>query len=263
MRQIISVTTEDYLRAIYTLHAAKTGVSTQAFANRLGVAAPSATAMVKKLASLQLLFHTPYRGVDLTEEGEQIALRMIRRHRLAKTYLFEVLGVAWDRVAVEADGWEHVLSEEVEANMAAALNYPARDPHGHPIPTGDGQIAQETCERLSAAPTGRRMAVRRVNDEDAEMLRHLREVGLVPGATVEVLWAVAAEGVLQLRVEGKRKTVALAPAAAVFVTLCDQAPDQAEHTLAIAPKSRLKAAASSVLPGHDAQDRTKIHSQKS
>ncbi len=80
------------------------------------------------------------------------------------------------------------------------------------------------------------MAVRRVSDEDAEMLRHLREVGLVPGATVEVLRAVAAEGVLQLRVEGKRKTVALAPAAAVFVALCDQTPDQAEHTLTIAPK---------------------------
>src|SRR6185503_11544982 len=105
---------EDYLKSIYSLRTESATVTTQALAGRLGVAAPSATAMVKKLASLQLVRHTPYYGVELTPAGEKIALEVIRHHRLVETYLAEVLGVPWDKVHDEADRWEHVISEEVE-----------------------------------------------------------------------------------------------------------------------------------------------------
>jgi DtxR family Mn-dependent transcriptional regulator len=191
-------------------------------ADRLEVAAPSATAMVKKLASLHLVRHAPYRGVELTSAGEKIALEMIRHHRLIETYLAEVLGVSWDKVHDEAERWEHVLSEEVEARMAEALNHPSHDPHGSPIPTLEGDIAHDDWAPLSQMSMGHSVTVRRVEDESAELLRHLRELGLVPGARVEVLRAVAAEGVLQLKVDGESRTLGLAPAGAIFVEVHEE-----------------------------------------
>lgn len=191
-------------------------VTTQALADRLGVAPPSATAMVKKLAARDLVRHTPYRGVELTPQGEKIALEIIRHHRLLETYLSQVLGVDWDRVHEEAERLEHVLSPEVEAKMDAALNGPTHDPHGAPIPTEDGRIARDGWQALSECARGE-FLVRRVSDRDGALLRHLREIGLVPGARVSVVRAVREEGVLQLRVEGKRKTLGISPAQAVFV----------------------------------------------
>ena len=219
MSKIISAAAEDYLKAIYKLCANDTVVTTQALASRLGVAAPSATAMVKKLAALKLLSHTPYYGVQLTDAGEKIALEVIRHHRLIETYLAEVLGLEWDKVHEEADRWEHVLSEEVETKMAEALNHPTHDPHGAPIPTLDGQIARDGWVPLLEVAEGTQVIVRRVSDENSEVLRHLREVGLVPGTSVEVERAVSGEGVLHLRVGGRPRIVGIGPAGAVFVAV--------------------------------------------
>lgn len=222
---MLSAASEDYLKTIYKLRTRDDTVTTLALARRLGVAPPSATAMVKKLASLKLLRHTPYRGVELTEAGEKIALEVIRHHRLIETYLTEVLGLEWDKVHDEAERWEHVLSDEVEAKIAAALNHPERDPHGAPIPTIDGRIAADNWQRLSEATTGTQVVVCRVSDEDSELLRHLREVGLVPDADVEVLNGLSAAGVLRLRVNGQEQTIGLGPAQAVFVS-----PDSRDET---------------------------------
>lgn len=212
----LSTAAQDYLKAIYQLRGA-VPVTTQALAYRLDVAPPSATSMVKKLAALNLVRHAPYRGVELTPAGEKIALEMVRHHRLIETYLAEVLGVSWDKVHDEAERWEHVLSEEVEAKMAAALGNPSHDPHGSPIPTLEGEIAPDDWTALAKMPAGAKVTVRRVEDESAELLRHLRDLELVPGAKVEVLRAVPAEGVVQLSVNGKSRTLGLAPAAEVFV----------------------------------------------
>ena len=213
----LSHSAQDYLKTIYQLQRGGSPVTTQALADSLEVAAPSATAMVKKLAALNLVRHAPYRGVELTRAGEKIALEMIRHHRLIETYLAEVLGVSWDKVHDEAERWEHVLSEEVEAKIAEALNHPSHDPHGSPIPTVDGDIAHDDWTPLSQIGAGIAVTVRRVEDENGELLRHLHELRLVPGAQVDVLRAVAAEGVLQLRVEGEKCTLGLAPAAAIYV----------------------------------------------
>jgi DtxR family Mn-dependent transcriptional regulator len=217
MKLTLSAAGEDYLKTIYKLQASGEAVTTQALAARLKVAAPSATAMIKKLAGLKLVRHEKYRGVLLTEAGEKIALETIRHHRLIETYLAEVLGLDWDKVHDEAERWEHVLSEEVEAKIAEALNHPTRDPHGAPIPSLEGEIARDGWVALSDLQAGAEAVVRRVSDENSETLRHLREMNLVPGAAVEVLRAVPAEGVLQLRIAGKRRTLGLSPARAVFV----------------------------------------------
>ena len=226
MDEIRTSAVEDYLKTIFNLReepylekSGEGGVSTQAVASQLGVAAPSATAMIKRLAEFGLARHTPYRGVELTPEGEKIALEVIRHHRLSETFLAQVLGVAWDKAHAEAEKWEHVLSEDVEARMAALLGDPTHDPHGAPIPTLDGRISRESGCLLSSVESGARVVVRRVRDENAALLRHLGSVGLVPGAHVEVQRAVAPEGVLILRINGKKHTVGLAPAAAVVVEL--------------------------------------------
>jgi DtxR family Mn-dependent transcriptional regulator len=214
---ILSAATEDYLKAIYKLEQSGEVVTTQALAARLGVAAPSATAMLKKLAALKLVRREPYKGAHLTAAGAKIALEVIRHHRLVETYLAQVLGLEWDKVHAEAERWEHILSDEVAARMAEMLGHPTRDPHGAPIPTPQGEIAADDWTRLSDAAKGTRAIVRRVSDQDAELLGHLRTVGLVPGSEVEVLRAVPAEGVLRLRVAGRRATIGLVPATGVFV----------------------------------------------
>jgi DtxR family transcriptional regulator, Mn-dependent transcriptional regulator len=125
---------QDYLKEIYKLQAEGSPASVSALARRQGVSAASASAMVKKLAALELADHQPYGAVVLTPSGEQVALEIIRHHRLLELYLAETLGVHVDDVHEEADRLEHVISEELEARIDRALGFPTHDPHGDPIP---------------------------------------------------------------------------------------------------------------------------------
>ena len=125
---------QDYLKEIYKLQQGDGRVSVTALAKEQGVAAGSASEMVKKLAALELVDHEPYRGVRLTPAGERVAIEVIRHHRLLELYLAETLGLHVDDVHAEADRLEHVISEELEARIDRSLGYPTHDPHGDPIP---------------------------------------------------------------------------------------------------------------------------------
>ena len=125
---------QHYLRAIYKLAPPGETVSVTALARAQHVAPASASEMVKKLAALDLVEHTPYRGLRLTPAGERVALEIIRHHRLLELYLAETLGLDVDLVHDEADRLEHALSEELEARIDRALGFPTHDPHGDPIP---------------------------------------------------------------------------------------------------------------------------------
>jgi DtxR family Mn-dependent transcriptional regulator len=130
----LSVSIQDYLKGIYWLQNGEGRLSITALAADQGVSAASASAMVKKLAALDLLEHEPYRGFRLTASGERVALEVIRHHRLLELYLAETLGLHVDDVHAEADRLEHVISEELEERIDRALGYPTHDPHGDPIP---------------------------------------------------------------------------------------------------------------------------------
>jgi DtxR family Mn-dependent transcriptional regulator len=130
----LSDSIQHYLRAIYKLAEDGGSVSVTALARAENVSPASASAMVKKLAALDLVEHTPYRGVRLTSSGERVALEVIRHHRLLELYLAETLGLHVDDVHDEADRLEHALSEELEARIDRALGFPTHDPHGDPIP---------------------------------------------------------------------------------------------------------------------------------
>jgi DtxR family transcriptional regulator, Mn-dependent transcriptional regulator len=133
----LSDSIQDYLKGIYKLQEQDGRVTITALARDQGVSPASASAMVKKLAALDLLEHEPYRGAKLTDAGERVALEVIRHHRLIELYLAETLGLHVDDVHDEADRLEHVISEELESRIDRALGYPTHDPHGDPIPDAD------------------------------------------------------------------------------------------------------------------------------
>jgi DtxR family Mn-dependent transcriptional regulator len=133
----LSESIQHYLREIYKLQAEAGNVTVTALAKRLHVSDPSASAMVKKLSALDLARHERYRGVELTDAGERVALEVIRHHRLLELYLAETLGLNIDDVHDEADRLEHALSEELEGRIDRVLGYPTHDPHGDPIPDAD------------------------------------------------------------------------------------------------------------------------------
>jgi DtxR family Mn-dependent transcriptional regulator len=179
---------EDYSKAIYALEQRTAEpVSTNALAERMGVTPASASGMVKRLDELGLVTHVRYRGVTLTDAGRQVALEVIRHHRLLELYLVESLGVPWDRVHQEAEVLEHVLSEELEEAIAAKLGDPTLDPHGDPIPTRELTIAEPHTEPLDALPAGALGRFVRVSDSDPEMLRYLSQRGIAPGEEFEVV----------------------------------------------------------------------------
>ena len=178
---------ENYAKTIYAIQHRSGTVTTNAIAERLGVTAASASGMIKKLDSLGLVSHVPYKGVKLTEDGERLALEVIRHHRLLELYLAESLDVPWDRVHAEAEVLEHVLSEELEELIAAKLGNPTVDPHGDPIPTADLVIDERPTSSLADLSPGARATFVRISDSDPEMLRYLAERGVALGDELEVV----------------------------------------------------------------------------
>ena len=185
---MLSAKMEDYLKAIYEL-SKRDGepVSTSGLAEYLDVTPPTATSMMETLDDRELVEREKYRGVELTTEGETVALEVLRHHRLIETYLAEQLGYDWAEVHDEADRLEHHISEEFERRVAEQLDDPDVDPHGDPIPT-------ETLDPLDHAesavlgdlPEGERVVVCRVSDRDPEELAYLQQTGITPGTELTI-----------------------------------------------------------------------------
>jgi DtxR family Mn-dependent transcriptional regulator len=194
----VSRSAEDYLKAILQLERPE-GVSTSAIAAQLGISQPSVTRMTKKLAADGLVVRIPYHGVTLTDTGRRVALEVLRHHRLLELFLSDRLGLPLDEVHAEADRLEHVLSEELEARIDAALGHPTHDPHGHPIPDVELRLVTSEPRLLTDVTPGESATVVRVPDRDAGLLRYLGELELVPGAEVEVVSCAPFDGPITLR----------------------------------------------------------------
>lgn len=190
----LSPATEDYLKAIYILQQDGEQVGTNLLAERLRVKPASVSGMLKKLAELGLVEHTPYYGVVLTASGQKIALEVLRHHRLIELYLVEALGYTWDEVHREAEDLEHVISEKLEARIAAWLGDPTHDCHGDPIPAVDGSLPQQATQLLDTLAAGESGTIVRVLMQDADRLRYLGSLGLVPGATARLVTCAPFDG---------------------------------------------------------------------
>jgi DtxR family Mn-dependent transcriptional regulator len=200
VREPLTASVEDYLKAIYNLSPEGRPASTSDIAHRLELSAPSVSGMVKRLSEQGLLEHVPYKGVQLTDEGRRAALRMIRRHRIIETYLVGRLGYTWDTVHTEAERLEHAVSDTLIQRMADAMGNPHADPHGEPIPTADGLIEEITATPLPEVPPGDTVEVRRVTAGDPERLRYLASLDLKPGAIVTVVERQPFQGPITLRI---------------------------------------------------------------
>jgi DtxR family Mn-dependent transcriptional regulator len=178
---------QDYLKAIHRLGGAEAAVSPVQIAARLGVRAPSVTGMLKRLAEAGWIDYEPHRGARLTEQGISEARRVIRRHRLVELFLTRVLGLDWSEVDAEAEALEHAISPRLEQALAAHLGEPLEDPHGHPIPSREGELTQRELQRLCDFRAGQRILIREAQDDNPERLRRWQTLGLTPGAAVQIL----------------------------------------------------------------------------
>ncbi|RLM59518.1 metal-dependent transcriptional regulator [Halobellus sp. Atlit-31R] len=199
---MLSDVMEDYLKAIHQIQA-RSGppVSTSAVADALDKTPATVTSMLGTLEERGLVTREKYKGVELTPEGETVALEILRHHRLLEAYLAERLNYSWSEVHDEADALEHHISEEFERRVAEALGDPVVDPHGDPIPSADlTPLEEDEATPLSAQEVGDRVVVSRVSDRDREELEYLAEAGLTPGTRLEVV-DVAPFGMVTVRTE--------------------------------------------------------------
>ena len=208
---------EDYLKSIYKLQEKGGKVSTGILAAYLNVKPASATGMIKKLKTMNLVSHERYRGVTLTDAGKAIALEIIRHHRLLELYLFKALGVPWDGVHDEAERLEHVISEDMEARMDEFLGYPTADPHGAPIPDKNGVVTQTQHIPMTDLRDGQSCVVAEVSDTDPALLRHLGSFNLYPGTAFQVKEVAPFDGPFTIDVAGRQVVIGREVAKHVFV----------------------------------------------
>jgi DtxR family Mn-dependent transcriptional regulator len=159
--------------------------------------------MLKRLGEAGWIEYEPGRGAKLTKEGMSEARRVIRRHRLVELFLTRVLGLDWSEVDAEAEALEHAISPRLEQAIAAHLGEPLEDPHGHPIPTSEGQLPSRDLQPLHFFRAGQSALIREVQDDSPERLRRWRDLGLPPGATVPFLRYQPLDGVFEVRVSGR------------------------------------------------------------
>lgn len=213
----LSQSVEDYLKAIYLLEIDGVVATTNNIAESLSVSSASVTNMFKKLAKLQLINHKSYRGAELTEAGEKIALEVIRHHRLLELYLKEMMGYSWDQVHDEAEKLEHHISEQFEDKIAELLNDPTHDPHGDPIPSKEGVVPEMASLAITDADENESYIIGRVRDQDPELLRFLEKSGIIPGVQVTILEKTPFDGPVKIKLEDKETTIGNSVAKDVFL----------------------------------------------
>lgn len=219
MNQSLTNSTQDYLKHIYELTETGESASTNALSERLKVKPASVTNMIQKLASVTpaLVEYQKHQGVTLTKEGRKAALEVIRHHRLLEAWLVQTLGYSWDEVHEEAERLEHVISEDFERRIAAAMGHPLRDPHGELIPTADLKMPLEDSTPLSALRPKQKAKIKCVKKADAELLRYLEGLGLVPGERVEILEYSSFDHNLTVKVGTKNNVLGLNVTSKIFV----------------------------------------------
>ncbi|WP_407569279.1 metal-dependent transcriptional regulator [Deinococcus altitudinis] len=219
--RLLSHSAEDYLKQLYLLseQEPEEKISTQALADVLGVTPASVTGMLRKLSDLGFVEHAAYHGVSLTAQGRELALEVLRHHRLLEAFLHQALGYPLEEVHDEAERLEHVISEAFEARMADWLGHPTHDPHGDPIPALDGSLPSRAEVALSALIPAVWAVVAQIPARDPAQLRALVQAGLTPGAELQLVGLDTAFGTLNLKFRDSRElTLSLEVAGQVRVT---------------------------------------------
>ncbi len=188
MASKLSFTEENYLKAIYHLSdGGNYSVNTNSLAESMNTSPASANDMVKRLAQKKLIGHQKYKGATLQKKGEEIALRIIRKHRLWEVFLVEKLSFKWDEVHEIAEQLEHIQSPLLIRRLDEFLGYPTIDPHGDPIPNEHGEMKKTIKAAISELPVGTKGIIVSVNNDDSALLKHLDQINVQLGAKVKII----------------------------------------------------------------------------
>lgn len=198
---------EMYLKTIAEMVALSAPVPITGLAERMGISTVSASEMMNKLQERGFVIRTPYKGVELSPQGEQRAKKVILRHRLWECFLVDKLGLAWARVHVLACEMEHLTEPEVTQALAEHLDWPTTCPHGNPIQYGEEAQAPDPGVRLSDLTPGQAARVLRVHPESSELLEYLQELGIFPDEVVELDSIAPFNGPFGLRTDGGTRVV--------------------------------------------------------
>lgn len=208
---------ENYIKNIYKLSSNEGKVTTSSLSEKLQISPASVSEMIKKLAEEGTLTHTPYKGVELTEEGKLLALRIIRKHRLWEMFLVEVLHFGWDEIDDEAERFEHIMSDKMEEKIDHALGHPSIDPHGDPIPTRDGEIHCSMSYPLSEAKEGLMVRILRVSDSNSEMLQYVSSIGISLNKEIFVKQKMNFDGSMLIKINSKEIIISSTIVSSIFV----------------------------------------------
>lgn len=212
----VSPVLEEYLEALYRIEEKKGVVKTGDLAKELRVALGTITNTIKSMERQNLIVHTPYKGVKLTAKGRKLALDVIRRHRLSERLLTDILKMDWSEAHELACKLEHALTDIIEP-LERALGNPKTCPHGHPIPSEKGELQEEESVSLSDLNSGEKGIVVKVTDESPNLLSHLSNIGLVPGARVKVIERTAIDDLFTVKVGRESRTLSGKTASVVWV----------------------------------------------
>lgn len=219
MPKTMTKSAQDYLKRIYELTEDGSAASTNDLARELEIKPASVTGMLQKLAAEKpaLVEYQKHQGVTLTATGKRAALEVIRHHRLLETWLVQTLGYSWDEVHEEAERLEHVISEDFERRIASALGHPLRDPHGELIPTADLKMPLDETTPLSALRKNQSGKILCIKGADADLLRHLTELGLTPNTSIQIVDYSSYDHNLTIKVEKKTHVLGLSITSKIFI----------------------------------------------
>jgi len=213
----ITAVVEEYLEGIYRLQE-KDGVArTSDIVKSLKVAFGTVTNTVERLEKEGYVTHEPYKGVKLTEKGLKIALQVVRRHRLAERLLTDILKVEWDKAHDAACKLEHGITDEIIKPLEKALKHPKTCPHGNPIPTKCGGIIEEKSQPLAKLNEREQGIIVKITDEESDLLHYLDKIGLVPGASIEIVEKAPFNEPITLKVDGTNRTLSRSMASIIQV----------------------------------------------
>lgn len=198
---------EMYLKSIYELAGGEDLVPVSLLANRMGISPVSATEMVKRLEEHELISHTPYKGVALTESGRQRALTVVRRQRLWGRFLADHLKITWSQVYDLSCRLEHATDVEVTEALAEFLGNPTICPHGHPIPDVDGKVVDQPATPLNQIDFEQEVEVIRIEQPELTLCEHLEEKGILPGTNLTIIDEAPYNGPYTLLLNGQEVTL--------------------------------------------------------
>jgi DtxR family Mn-dependent transcriptional regulator len=215
-----SLTVENYVKSIFNICLTEESqrAATGQLAAALSVSPGTVTSMLKTLSEAGLATYTPYEGVRLTPSGNELALRILRRHRLIELFLAQTLDLDWDQVHEDAEHLEHVISDFLVDRIDEYLGHPKYDPHGDPIPTADGHLVSRETESLVGCQPGTRFRLARVMDQSSEFLRYLRQAGFSLGIEGRVVANRPEAGIVTVEVNDREVTLGREAAQKLQVT---------------------------------------------